>query len=511
MTYPNPNIPLQPPREWFTPPADMPSDAGCIVEANGRIYGYICHFGAVLMGGQTDKWTPPRSRTQYAYAHTGDTMLDDGSTIKTANLGGDAGHASVDLSDPERLSKLQDYYENTSTQLARVRYGEDANGVWFAGSCWPTVTDLDIAKLRASARSGHWAAIGDWRDIRSGRNGYELVGACLVNVPGLKYARADKAASGVLMLSPFVPTESTVRDDIREAVRTVKAQVDQLALAVGGDMTQLATRTQTQIDKVASSGTVEFASESGVNVGGVLVIEGQQTEDGRFIEAGAISHRELPLPLYAKLPNTGGHDDAQLVGTIGTISDDTADSKVKRYTGTIYPDYADGYGAKTLQAIADGALRGISVDGIAGPDDGFIDQDDVWHMTKLIIGGGTLTPMPAFENATVEIGDSTSAETDSADVEASATVSLSSEGANVDTDEAAVDDGNGESTTTDAENDATPATADQVAAVSDKLDAALDAIAQLTSLIEGSQMSARLSAVRERELSIAKREKELGL
>jgi hypothetical protein len=191
-------IPLYPPREWFTPPASMPKDAGCIVEADGRIYGYLMHWGAVLMDGSGDRWTPPRSRNAYAYAHTGDTVTEEGETIKTANLGGDAGHAK----NAGDLSALQEFYENTSTQLARVRYGEDENGVWFAGACWPTTTELEMAKLRASARSGHWAVLGDWRDMRSGRPGYELVGACLVNVPGLKYARADKAASGVISFNP---------------------------------------------------------------------------------------------------------------------------------------------------------------------------------------------------------------------------------------------------------------------------------------------------------------------
>lgn len=195
----NPAIPLHPPLEWFTPPTTMPKDSGCIVESDGRIYGYLCHWGSVLMDGSKDRWTPPKSRSEYSYAHTGDTQLDDGALLKTANLGGDFGHAPVGAGN---IADTQDFYANTQTQLARIRYGEDDHGVWFAGALWPTASEFDIAKLRASARSGHWAAIGDWRDIHSGRAGYELVGACLVNVPGLKYARADRAASGVFTFNP---------------------------------------------------------------------------------------------------------------------------------------------------------------------------------------------------------------------------------------------------------------------------------------------------------------------
>src|SRR3989304_5313193 len=167
-------IPLYPPRDWFTPPANMASDAGCVVEDSGRVFGYLCHWGSILMDGSGDRWTPPRSKSSYSPAHTGDTKLADGEILKTANLGGDVGHAPQ--GDPW---SAQDFYENTQTQLARVRYGEDAHGVWFAGSLWPTVSELDVARLRASARSGHWAAIGDWRDLRNGKAGYELVGACL--------------------------------------------------------------------------------------------------------------------------------------------------------------------------------------------------------------------------------------------------------------------------------------------------------------------------------------------
>lgn len=601
----NPSIPLEPPAEWFTPPTSMPKDAGCIVEPDGRIYGYLCHWGSILMDGSSDRWKPPRSRAAYSWAHTGDTVCADGSTIKTANLGGDAGHArGISNDDPDRLAKLQAFYENTQTQLARVRYGEDEHGIWFAGACWPTVTDLDIAKLRASARSGHWAAVGDWKDIGSGRPGYELVGACLVNIPGLKYARADRVASGVISMSPVqleadhsgamvalfldaataaelaipggepaeslhitlayfedaggdradwdvihalvanigakhlplagriggqgvfrndgtevhwaapdIPGLSDLRTELVHAldlagfevrkdhgftphvtlaytdpgapaplVDTHDVSFDRLTLAVGGDMTELETRTAWDI---SASGTIQMdsvpldAAPVDVPVSGVLVIEDQVTEDGRLIQANAVEWRELPLPLYAKLENTGGHDDAVLVGRIDTIFRDKKDPKRVMYTGVIDPTTGDGYGQQVLSAIDGKRLRGVSIDGIAGPDDAFVNDNEVLEFRRMVIGGATLTPMPAISEASVTIGEDADAPGEDFAVD----------------DELAVGDDGGTTTEEQVED------AQEETASDDKFDAILESLAalaagqqQLIEIVQSGQMNARYEA-----------------
>lgn len=598
----NRSIPLYPPSSWFTPPEDMPADAGCIVEKNGRIYGYLCHWGSVLMDGSTDRWQPPRSSADYSYAHTGDTVCEDGETvIKTANLGGDFGHAKIG-SDDDRVEKLQSFYENTQTQLARVRYGEDEHGVWFAGACWPHVTELDMARLRASARSGHWAAVGDWRDIRSGRAGYELVGACLVNIPGLKYARADRAASGVVLTAmPFargdfaheadhagamvalsLPDEiasriavsygeapeylhvtlayfddaAADRDDwpaLATALRPViegfggvvgkvsgqgffdspegrvhwlpvdspdlgrlrEAIVDAAEdagfkvrrdhgfqphitvsysdagseppevelpegdvefgwprLHVGGDVVSLVEQIvegDMKTDKIAAGGTVALQTAEHVAVEGILVIEGETVEDGRHIKEGATSWRELPLPLYAKLENTGGHNDAQLVGRIDKIWRDEKAQNVVRYNGVLNPDAGEGYGKRVVAAIDSKSLRGVSIDGILGPEDYEAGDDGTGYMNKIVIAGATLTPMPAIGGASVTIQADASREgfaVDDEQVGEEVEAAVSEE----------VDEG---------ETDA--ALSEQIASVHDRLE-------YLIGIVEGAQMSARLEA-----------------
>lgn len=760
----NPAIPLNPPRDWFTPPADMAKDAGCVVEPNGRIYGYLCHWGSVLFDGSNDRWTPPRSRTEYAYAHTGDTVCDDGSTIRTANLGGDAGHAKADLDDPERLQKLQAFYDDTSTQLARVRYGEDANGVWFAGAVWPTVSDLDIARLRASARSGHWAAIGDWKDITSGRAGYELVGACLVNVPGLKYARADRAASGVLCLrplqmasgadhqgamvalflepdvagqlavpdgeapdtlhvtlayfedaaadrsdwdelhaavaaasdahlplagkiagqgvfhaddggtvhwaSPDVPGLNLLREDVvaraegmgfavrqdhgftphitlrydepgtdepAPEVPVTDLAFDRLTLAVGGDMTDLAARSfavtgsgdlpllddreaawdgaaaeqriqewasndgsgdpdtidwgkyrslhfytdpaagdtvgasklpfadifdgtpkavwgaitavagvlsgahggadipQNEQDEiksrvagyygkarkmfkdktivapwdqgggagarveVAAGGTITFepaatdATAGAIPVSGILMVEGVPTEDGRLLTPQSVSWRATPLPLYAKLENTPGHDDAILIGRLDTIDRSADDPARILYTGTIFPQQGQEYGQRVLDAIDNETLRGISADGISGPEDAYIDGDGLCVFENYVIAGATLTPMPAIGEASVTIGSDGAAAPTS---DGGTSMAAPTDTGDMDTpppgdggDAGGQDGADGEKDG-GALADAVQAVLDGVAAMSDKLDKVLAAV-------EKGSMAARLTAVRD--------------
>lgn len=615
----NPHIPLDPPREWFTPPDDMPADAGCVVEPNGRVYGYLCHWGSVLMDGTNDRWKPPRSRHGYAFAHTGDTVCEDGSTIRTANLGGDAGHAAPGQS----IEAVQAFYENTSTQMARVRYGEDANGVWFAGACWPTVTDLDIARMRASARSGHWCVVGDWKDIASGRQGYELVGACLVNIPGLKYARADRAASGVLMInpvamasgadhegamvalfldqgvagelaidggepaerlhvtlayfedaaaerddwsdihaivravsgkhlpiegvvagqgvfyqddggvvhwaSPDVPGISALREDLVAALNAAGFRVrddhgftphitlrydgpsdgavvdapvvpvmdvkfDKLTLAVGGDMTKLAAKTPEapkaeRHERVASQGTVVFQAEDGdepvldaaeVAVGGVLVVEGAPTEDGRLIPEGAAEWRELPLPLYASTLNLPGHDSAALVGRIDEVYRSEDDPKRIEWRGVIVPTMSDGAGQHALDAIGSGALRGISIDGIVGPDDWFIDGNDQEVMQRITIAGATLTPMPAIAEASVTL---LAGKTET--MVAEPNTELQEDGATED-----------EVAAENADADRWAAVQERLSAIDGKLDALLEAVAS-------SEMAARYARV---ERALAERQ-----
>ncbi len=152
------------------------------IEDSGRVFGYVTSWGRCLLDGSSDCWTPPKSPTQYALAHCGTTILDDGSEVNTANLGGGAGHAPGH----NGATGAARYYQDTTTKLARVCYGEDENGIWFAGALWPDVTDVEIAEMRANGVSGDWRWIGD-------EGHYDFIGSCCVPVPGLPLYRAASA------------------------------------------------------------------------------------------------------------------------------------------------------------------------------------------------------------------------------------------------------------------------------------------------------------------------------
>jgi hypothetical protein len=130
---------------------------------------------------------PPRSRSNYAYFHTGVVRTDSGTDAQVGQLTLAGGHASLQASAEEAVR----HYDDTASAVADVHAGEDRHGIWVAGSLRPGTTPEQIRALRASAPSG------DWRPIRGS---LELVAVCQVNVPGFPVARARVASGAVMAL-----------------------------------------------------------------------------------------------------------------------------------------------------------------------------------------------------------------------------------------------------------------------------------------------------------------------
>ncbi len=187
------SFPLHPPAAWFDRPADIPTDRRLTLETNedgtptGRVYGYValydtCHAGA------PGCVTPPRqSPSNFEYAHQGQTQTAEGTLVATANIGG-SGHADLQAS-PEAAAAH--YQEHISTQMMRVRYGADDNGIWFSGALWPDASELDVAHILASPVSGDWRWLNSWRETDAG---YDFAGACFVSLPGFAMANAGQVA-----------------------------------------------------------------------------------------------------------------------------------------------------------------------------------------------------------------------------------------------------------------------------------------------------------------------------
>jgi hypothetical protein len=178
-------IPVEPPAEWFeNPRLDKPTPL--TVDDTGRVYGHIAawHVDHIGLAFGTK---PPRSRSNYAYFHTGVVRTDSGKDVPVGQLTLAGGHASLEASAFEAVK----HYDDTASAIADVHAGEDAHGIWVAGSLRPSAQPEQIRALRASAPSG------DWRPIKGS---LELVAVCQVNVPGFPIARARVASGAVMAL-----------------------------------------------------------------------------------------------------------------------------------------------------------------------------------------------------------------------------------------------------------------------------------------------------------------------
>ena len=178
-------IPVVPPTEWFDNPR-LKKATPLTVDDAGRVYGHIAAWDTNHIGLAYGT-KPPRSRSNYAYFHTGVVRTDDGSDVPVGQLTLAGGHASLEASAMEAVK----HYDDTASAIADVHAGEDAYGIWVAGSLRPSAQPEQIRALRASAPSG------DWRPIRGS---LELVAVCQVNVPGFPIARARVASGAVMAL-----------------------------------------------------------------------------------------------------------------------------------------------------------------------------------------------------------------------------------------------------------------------------------------------------------------------
>lgn len=91
---------------------------------------------------------------------------------------------------------------------------------------------------------------------------------------------------------------------------------------------------------------------------GVLVMEGEPTGDGRFIEPNALSWDDLPIPLRYAPVDTGGHDGAQVVGHINSIER----GQGGRIEATGDFDLGSDVGREAMRHVKENLTPGVSVD-----------------------------------------------------------------------------------------------------------------------------------------------------
>lgn len=208
--------PLNPPKAWFIDPK-LPGPTKITVTADGRVFGHLAEFGKCHLTFANTCVTVPRSRRGYADFHAGTTKTAEGTVLDTGVLTVDTGHADTAWN---LVDRVKAHYDNTGTAAAVVRAGEDAHGVWVAGSLVPGANEELAQKLRRSPLSG------DWRRIEGA---LELVAALGVNRPG--FAITASGEEQALVYSNGEPVEFNVDEDF--VFRTEDDEVTCLIAALG--------------------------------------------------------------------------------------------------------------------------------------------------------------------------------------------------------------------------------------------------------------------------------------
>ena len=178
-------VPVVPPRNWFSNP-DLGGPTPLTVTDDGRVFGHIAAWDVNHIGLAYGT-KPPRSRSKYAYFHTGVVRTEDGSDMPVGQLTLAGGHAPLQAD----ASAAAKHYDDTASAFADVHAGEDRFGIWVSGALRPSVSPEQVRAIRAAAPSG------DWRPINGS---LELVAVCQVNVPGFPIARARVASGSVMAL-----------------------------------------------------------------------------------------------------------------------------------------------------------------------------------------------------------------------------------------------------------------------------------------------------------------------
>jgi hypothetical protein len=168
-------IPTAPPEAWFKDPG-LTGPTALVVADDGRVYGHIAAWGTCHIGQIGKCVEPPTSPSNYAYFRTGALQTAEGTSVAVGHLTMGTGHAGP----RDSANAAAEHYDNTGTVFADVAAGEDAYGIWVAGSLRPGITAEQVRVARSAPISG------DWRTIRGS---LELVGALAVNVPGFPVPR----------------------------------------------------------------------------------------------------------------------------------------------------------------------------------------------------------------------------------------------------------------------------------------------------------------------------------
>lgn len=152
-----------------------------------------------------------------------------------------------------------------------------------------------------------------------------------------------------------------------------------------------------------------------IPVHGVLAPEGVETGDRRGFRPGALSVRDLPVPLRYEIISTHGGNTSEVV-TVGRVDKAWRDeaSGMWRFTGAVI--LSKEYAQRAIEGMIDGSGRGVSIDADEIEMDMASFSDEIlaeaqaagrrpteWF-SKTRIAGLTIVPIPAFQEAYASLG-----------------------------------------------------------------------------------------------------------
>jgi hypothetical protein len=231
-----------PDNAWFTDP-QLPGPTPLTVADDGRVYGHLATWGTCHTGMSSTCVTPPHSESGYGLFHTGTQVTSTGPVaVGRITLG--TGHADIRLG----MRAAAAHYDNTGAQVATVRAGEDAHGIWLAGALIPGTDTAKIEELRRSPLSGDWRTVGGT---------LELMGALAVNLPGFPVVRSDAGDRLAMVAAGMVPL-SAPRPPVVDTIGESNGySLDQIADAVARRME---TRREYRARMDAANATVSTAT-----------------------------------------------------------------------------------------------------------------------------------------------------------------------------------------------------------------------------------------------------------
>ena len=212
-------VPSRAPVDWFANP-DLSVPTGITVTADGRVYGHAALWGTCHIGQAGVCVTPPQEDS-HPYFMTGNTWTEDGGSVSVGQITVGTGHAP--LTAGHRAAS--DHYDNTGAAVADVAVGNDAHGIWVAGSIRPGASAERVHELRAAGQVS-----GDWRRI-GGQ--LRLVGLLAVNVPGFPVPKLRTTLSGghqLALVAAGMPnlTEQLTEDELDQlAYRRIMSKLDE--------------------------------------------------------------------------------------------------------------------------------------------------------------------------------------------------------------------------------------------------------------------------------------------